>query len=96
MYLDRDTSRNVPARDTLRHVIKAWCKVAWLKAGILTFVNERSKTKNMQPEAVRKRFKRLTNEEIQQLVETKDSENTRGGGVLPYITYTGMCRPTGS
>ena len=19
-----------------------------------------------------------------------------GGGVLPYITYTGMCRPTGS
>jgi len=20
----------------------------------------------------------------------------RGGGVLPYITYTGMCRPTGS
>ena len=21
---------------------------------------------------------------------------TRGGGVLPYITYTGMCRPKGS
>ena len=26
-----------PARDTLQHVIKAWCKVASLKAGILTF-----------------------------------------------------------
>ena len=22
--------------------------------------------------------------------------NTGGGGVLPYITYTGVCRPTGS
>ena len=22
--------------------------------------------------------------------------SARGGGVLPYITYTGMCRPTGS
>ena len=22
--------------------------------------------------------------------------NSRGGGVLPYITYTDMCRPTGS
>ena len=50
-----------PARDTLQHVIKAWCKVAWLKGGILTFVNERSKTKDMEPERVRKRFKQLTN-----------------------------------
>ena len=94
MYLDRDTSRNVPARDTLRHVIKAWCKVAWLKAGILTFVNERSKTKNMQPEAVRKRFRRLTNEEIQQLVEAKDSENTRGGSTPIHYLY-GYVPPNG-
>ena len=28
-------------------------------------------------------------------VEPRYNE-VRGGGVLPYITYTGMCRPTGS
>ena len=26
----------------------------------------------------------------------KQPPSTPGGGVLPYITYTGMCRPTGS
>ena len=26
----------------------------------------------------------------------RDAETPGGGGVLPYITYTGMCRPTGS
>ena len=66
---------------TWSKLIKAWCEVAWLKAGILTFVNERSKTKNMEPEPVRKRFKQLTNEEIHGLVEAKDWENTRKASV---------------
>ena len=56
-----------PARDALQHVIKARCKVAWLKEGMLTFVNERSKTKQKGPGPVRKRFKQLTIEEIQEL-----------------------------
>ena len=48
----------------------------------------------MEPEAVRKRFKRLTNEEIQQLVEAKDSENTRGGGTPIHYLY-GYVPPNG-
>ena len=31
----------------------------------------------MEPEPVRKGFNQLTNEEIQELIEAKDSENTR-------------------
>ena len=54
-------------------------------------MNERSKTKNMEPEPVRKRFKQLTNEEIQQLVEAKDSENTRRATKNAVATFLAFC-----
>ena len=45
----------------------------------------------MEPEPVRKRFKQLTNEEIQQLVEVKDSENTRRGTKNAVATFLAFC-----
>ena len=31
-----------------------------------------------------------------QTLKTRKDGSRPGGGALPYITYTGMCRPTGS
>ena len=45
----------------------------------------------MEPEPVRKRFKQLTNEEIQQLVEAKDSENTRRATKNAVATFLAFC-----
>ena len=45
----------------------------------------------MEPEPVRKRFKQLTNEEIQQLVEAKDSENTRRATKNVVATFLAFC-----
>ena len=41
--------------------------------------------------AVRKRFKRLTNEEIQELVEAKDSENTSKATKNAVATFLAFC-----
>ena len=54
-------------------------------------MNERSKTKDMEPEPVRKRFSQLTNEEIQELVEAKDSENTRKATKNAVATFLAFC-----
>ena len=70
-----------PARDTLQHVIKAWWKVAWQKAGktlpVFFFVNEHNNT-NMKPQAKSNDFQSYPRlEEKQQLVEEKDADNIR-------------------
>ena len=72
-----------PARATLQHVIKAWWKVAWQKAGktlpVFFFVNEHNNT-NTKPQAKKQRFLKLSQkfpEEKQQLVEEKDADNIR-------------------
>ena len=72
-----------PARDTLQHVIKAWWKVAWQKAGktlpVFFFVNEHNNT-NTKPQAKKQRFLKLSKkfpEEKQQLVEENDADNIR-------------------
>ena len=72
-----------PARDTLQHVIKAWWKVVWQKAGktlpVFFFVNEHNNT-NTKPQAKKQRFLKLSQkfpEEKQQLVEEKDADNIR-------------------
>ena len=69
-----------PARATLQHVIKAWWKVAWQKAGktlpVFFFVNEHNNihnNTNMKPQAK----KQVIPEEKQQLVEEKDADNIR-------------------
>ena len=66
-----------PARDTLQHVIKAWWKVAWQKAGktlpVFTFVNEHNNT-NMKPWAKPQRLSVIL-EEKQQVVEENDADD---------------------
>ena len=84
MYNVCDTFEQLyPARDTLQHVIKAWWKVAWQKAGktlpVFFFVNEHNNT-NTKPQAKKQRFLKLSQkfpEEKQQLVEEKDADNIR-------------------
>ena len=39
---------------------------------------------------------RFGRESIKFVVEILKDDLPRGGGELPYITYTGMCRPKGS
>ena len=64
-----------PARATLQHVINAWWKVVWQKAGktlpVFFSVNEHDNT-NTKPQAKKQR-----REEKQQLVKEKDADNIR-------------------
>ena len=71
-----------PARATLQHVIKAWWKVAWQKAGktlpVFFFVNEHNNLNtNTKPQAKKQRFLKFSQERKQQLVEEKDADNIR-------------------
>ena len=82
MYPNSDTFEQLyPARDTLQHVIKAWWKMAWQKAGkhcqvlpVFFFVNEHNNT-NMKPQAKKQQF--LISEWKQQLVEKNDADIIR-------------------
>ena len=77
-----------PAQATyLQHVIKAWWKVAWQKAGktlpdpasFFFSVNEHNNT-NTKPQAKKQRFVKLSKnfpEEKQQLVKENDADNIR-------------------
>ena len=72
-----------PTRATLQHVIKAWWKVAWQKAGktlpVFFFVNEHNNT-NTKPQAKKQRFLKLSKkfpEEKQQLVAENDADSVR-------------------
>ena len=78
MYPDHDTLRNVPARDTSWHVIKAWWKVKWQKKGktlpVFFFMNEHNNTNTRKKKAT---ILKVIPEEKQQLVEEKDADNIR-------------------
>ena len=86
-----------PARATLQHVIKAWWKVAWQKAGktlpVFFFVNEHNNihnNTNMKPQAK----KQVIPEEKQQLVEEKDADNIRkvlGKSVIHWFWELNLC-----
>ena len=76
-----------PARAPyLQHVIKAWWKVAWQKAGktlpgpaSFFFMNEHNNT-NTKPQAKKQQFLKLSQkfpDEKQQLVEENDADNIR-------------------
>ena len=69
-----------PARATLQHVINAWWKVVWQKAGktlqIFFPVNEYNNT-NTKPQAKKATIFKVIPEEKQQLVEEKDADNIR-------------------
>ena len=69
-----------PARATLQHVIKAWWKVVWQKAGktlpVFFFVNEHNNT-NTKPQAKKQRLFKVIPEEKQKLVKKKDADNIR-------------------
>ena len=69
-----------PAQATLQHMIKAWWKVAWQKAGktlpVFIFVNEHNNT-NTKAQAKKQRFLKLSQIGKQQLVDEKDADNIR-------------------
>ena len=86
-----------PARDTLQHVIKAWCKLKWRDRRrekhrqvlpVFAFVNEHNNTIT-KPQAKKQRFLKLSQkfpEEKQQLVEEKDADDIRK--VLLFVNHS--------